>query len=58
MQMNIYRLNAVMTRLLRQGYDGVHLELHPGHAGLGAYASCMVTFRRPDGQRREASASS
>jgi SAM-dependent methyltransferase len=58
MQMNAYPLNALMDRLLRQGYEGAYLALHSGHDAPGAHASAMIMFRRSLDQRREASARS
>ena len=45
MQMNAYKLNALAAHLLRQGYDRLHLEIHPGHSRL-TYAAALLFFAR------------
>jgi 2-polyprenyl-3-methyl-5-hydroxy-6-metoxy-1,4-benzoquinol methylase len=55
MQMNIYRLNSLALRLVRHGFDLVHLELRaPGPSRL-AYADATLIFAR---SRDQASARS
>jgi ubiquinone/menaquinone biosynthesis C-methylase UbiE len=46
MQMNVYDVNAVAVRLMRQGFERVTLELHPPSFGA-AYASSTLVFVRP-----------
>jgi 2-polyprenyl-3-methyl-5-hydroxy-6-metoxy-1,4-benzoquinol methylase len=50
MQMNVYRLNSLTLRLVRRGFDLVHLELRaPGPSRL-AYADATLVFARSQDQ--------
>jgi len=46
MQMNVYRLNALVVRLQRQGYDTLHVQFDPAAGGRESYEACMLMFRR------------
>ncbi len=47
MQMNVYQLNRLASELLRQGYEGLRLEIHPGPPSRLGHAGAMLIFARP-----------
>jgi 2-polyprenyl-3-methyl-5-hydroxy-6-metoxy-1,4-benzoquinol methylase len=48
MQMNVYRLNALVARLMRRGFEDAHLRFDPADGGRGSYDACLLIFRRPE----------
>jgi ubiquinone/menaquinone biosynthesis C-methylase UbiE len=58
MQMNVYGLNPLAMALLRQGFDDLHLHMHPGDDRSLSHAAAMLVFARPADQPLAASARS
>jgi 2-polyprenyl-3-methyl-5-hydroxy-6-metoxy-1,4-benzoquinol methylase len=50
MQMNVYRLNALASRLVRQGFDVLHTAFDRG-TGSGGYVSATLVFARGESAR-------
>lgn len=46
MQMNVYSLNSLALRLLRHGFDLVHMDLRAAGASRFAYADATLVFTR------------